>query len=158
MGTNIRPIEVPVELRQDFIKLQTAEEQLEFANKHKLLVYSDLHSFQESLNNDVTDTENNFIYFVELPNKAPYKAYNADNVEVVNVQLSQEEHPQTFKAAVADLVKGGMSEQEAIEHIESNPFQMEVYFSPDASLFLVDTMALENGSVYDPYTGEELSE
>lgn len=84
------------------------------------------------------------------------KVNPAGREEVIEVYLSETEHPIAYKTRLEELIKSGLSEKDAREEIATQPFQMELYYSPDCGLFAVESMALESITPYDPYTGEEM--
>jgi len=86
------------------------------------------------------------------------KKHNADEVETIDVFLNEEKFPKAFKAKLEELVESGMTEESAKHFIEMNPFQMELYYSKDSGLFMVETEAVDGGSIINPYTGKELEE
>ena len=80
--------------------------------------------------------------------------------EVIEIRLSREKTPITFKNKLEELMEEGAfnTEKEAIEWIEKNPFVMEIYYERGSGLFLVESEALENGDIVSPYTQELLEE
>jgi hypothetical protein len=45
------------------------------------------------------------------------------------------------------------AEQEALK-----PMELEIYFDPETSMFLVDPGAVDSGTIYNPYSGEFIEE
>lgn len=84
------------------------------------------------------------------------KVNPAGQEEVFNFFLSEREHPIAFKAKLDELIEAGLTEEQARVAIEKYPTQMEVYYSPDKGLFMVETEAFSSIPVHDPYTGEEM--
>ena len=84
------------------------------------------------------------------------KVNPAGSEEVFNFYLDEANHPIAFKAKLDELIASGLTEQEARREMRDNPTQMEVYYSPDCGLFMVEAMALESITPFDPYTGEEM--
>ena len=80
--------------------------------------------------------------------------------EVIEVRLSREKTPITFKNKLEELMEEGAfdTEKEAIEWIEKTPFVMEMYYEKGHGLFLVESEALDGGGIASPYTKEELVE
>lgn len=84
------------------------------------------------------------------------KVNPAGQEETFDFYLSEEKHPIAFKAKVDELINAGMSEEEAKEFINTTPFCMEVYYSTDRGLFMVESEPLDFITPFDPYTGEEM--
>ena len=82
----------------------------------------------------------------------------ADKAEMIDFYLSETRHPIAFKAKLAELMEAGLTEEQARVAIDKYSIEMEVYYSPDKGLFMVETEALSSIPVYDPYTGEKLEE
>lgn len=82
----------------------------------------------------------------------------AGTEEVIEVYLSETEHPIAFNAKVKELVEEcGMTEEEAKETVRTTPFTLELYYHSNQGLFAVETEAVESfgNEIYSPYTGEE---
>lgn len=76
--------------------------------------------------------------------------------EIIEVFLSETEHPKAFK--VKELVEEcGMTEEEAKDFIRTTPFSLELYYHVNQGLFGVESDAVEayGNEIYSPYTGEE---
>lgn len=88
------------------------------------------------------------------------KINEPDHAEVIEVRLSREKTPITFKNKLEELMeeKAFDNEKEAIEWIEKTPFVMEMYYEKGHGLFLVESDALDCGGMVSPYTKEELVE
>lgn len=88
------------------------------------------------------------------------KINDPDHIEVIEVRLSREKTPITFKNKLEELMeeKAFDNEKEAIEWIEKTPFVMEMYYEKGHGLFLVESDALDGASIASPYTKEELVE
>lgn len=88
------------------------------------------------------------------------KINDPDHIEVIEVRLSREKTPITFKNKLEELMeeKAFDNEKEAIEWIEKTPFVMEMYYEKGHGLFLVESDALDCGGMVSPYTKEELVE
>lgn len=83
------------------------------------------------------------------------KMNNSDNYESITVQLSKEKTPIAWEQRVQSNVNSGATREEA-EIMADEPIEVEMYYSIDAGLFLVEAEAVESGSIYDPYSGEFL--
>lgn len=88
------------------------------------------------------------------------KINEPNNEEVIEVRLSREKTPITFKEKLEELMEEGAfdTEKEAIEWIEKTPFVMEMFYEKGYGLFLVEREALESGGIASLYTKEELVE
>jgi len=86
------------------------------------------------------------------------KKNNAGTEEVIDIFLSEEKFPIAFKAKVDELVGQGWEEAEAREWIPKVTFQMELYYSVDQGLFMVEAEAVESIAIFNPYSGDELEE
>lgn len=66
------------------------------------------------------------------------KINDPDHIEVIEVRLSREKTPITFKNKLEELMeeKAFDNEKEAIEWIENTPFVMEMYYEKGHGLFL----------------------
>lgn len=82
---------------------------------------------------------------------------NSDNYESITVQLSKEKTPIAWEQRVLSNMNSGATREEA-EELASEPIEVEMYYNPDAGLFLVEAEAVESGTIYDPYSGELLDQ
>lgn len=81
------------------------------------------------------------------------KLNNSDDYESIEVFVDPVKHPIAFKNRVASLMESGMTEEEASEFARQ-PLEMELYYDKDAGLFLVESEAVECGTIYNPYDGQ----
>jgi len=79
-----------------------------------------------------------------------------EQAEIIELFLSKDKTPIAYQKKVAELIKSGMTEKEAEHFVSTTPFEMEFYYSDDLGLFLVESEAVENAILVDPYTGENL--
>lgn len=79
-----------------------------------------------------------------------------EKAEIIELFLSKDKTPIAYKKKVAELIKSGCGEKEAEHFVSTTPFEMEFYYSEDLGLFLVESEAVENAILVDPYTGEHL--
>ena len=86
------------------------------------------------------------------------KKSTAEECEVIQVYLSETQHPIVFNAKVNELIENGLSAKEARNFVETTPIQMELYYSPYQGLFMVESEAVECSDIYNPYSGELLEE
>lgn len=87
---------------------------------------------------------------------SPLKINPAGTEEVIQVYLDPVKHPIAYAAKKQELINCGMSEKEAKDYILRNPFEMELYYSIDQGLFLIESEPLELITVYNPYDGQEM--
>lgn len=86
------------------------------------------------------------------------KKNSPEQAETIELFLSKDKTPIAYQKKVAELIKSGMTEQEAENFVSTTPFEMEFYYSDDLGLFLVESEAVEEANIVDPYTGEELED
>lgn len=84
------------------------------------------------------------------------KVNPTDKIESVEIFLNEEKHPIAYGAKKKELMESGMDEKEAEQFIREVPFVMELYYSPNNGLFLMEAEALESIAPYNPYTGEQI--
>jgi hypothetical protein len=85
------------------------------------------------------------------------KLNNSEQMETMVVTLSKEKTPIAFEQKVLSLIDSGFERHEA-ERFASDPIHVEMYYNPNAGLFLVESDAVESGTIYDPYSGELMDE
>ena len=81
------------------------------------------------------------------------KLNNSEQMEGMVVTLSKEKTPIAFEQRVLSLIDSGLTREEA-EKEATQPIHVEMYYNPNAGLFLVECDAVESGTIYDPYSGE----
>lgn len=81
-----------------------------------------------------------------------------DHIESITIKLQPEKQPKLFNYKVEELMSQGIDYEDAKNMVLEMEFEMEVYYSPDRGLFLVDTEAVESSYIFDPYTGIQLME
>ena len=86
------------------------------------------------------------------------KKNSPEQAEIIELFLSKDKTPIAYQKKVAELIKSGMTEEEAENLVSTTPFEMEFYYSDDLGLFLVESEAVEEANIVDPYTGEELED
>jgi len=86
------------------------------------------------------------------------RANDADNCESIMITLTREKYPIAFKAKLEELMEEGAfeTEDEAIDWIESNPIELEIYYEKGYGLFAVESEAVESNGTYSPYTKSEI--
>lgn len=85
------------------------------------------------------------------------KKHNSQQYETVNISIDPIKHPIAYKARVDSLLLSGMSKEEA-EFEALEPIEMELYFEPAYALFMVESDAVEGGTIVNPYSGEYLDD
>lgn len=86
------------------------------------------------------------------------KKNNSDQYESIMVKLDEFKHPIAFKTKLDELIESGMTAEEARVFIQTTPIELEIYYQKDSGLFAVEAEAVDSGTVYSPYSGEELEE
>lgn len=87
------------------------------------------------------------------------KANSAENYESILVYLSREKTPVAFKNKLDELMECGAfdNEEDATKWIETNPFEVELYYEKGYGLFAVESEAVDGLSdIHSPYSGAEL--
>ena len=93
-----------------------------------------------------------------VPNEQSQLRITEDVGDVMDVYLSLDEYPETYKKKHTELVLScGMTEKEATELLKKSPIQLELFYSMDQGLFAVESEAVECSSIYNPYTGAEVA-
>lgn len=93
-----------------------------------------------------------------VPNEQSQLRITEDVGDVMDVYLSLDEYPETYKKKHTELVLScGMTEREATELLKKSPIQLELFYSMDQGLFAVESEAVECSSIYNPYTGAEVA-
>lgn len=81
------------------------------------------------------------------------KLNNSGQYESLMVHLTPIATPIAYEHRVQDLMIGGMPRKEA-EKEALKPYELELYYESGVALFAVDSMAVESGTMYSPYSGE----
>lgn len=79
-----------------------------------------------------------------------------DACETVTIKLDRLKHPIAFRRATLSLMESGLSQNEAEALIERQGFEMELFYEGDNGLFAVESEAVENTTIYSPYTQDAL--
>lgn len=87
---------------------------------------------------------------------SPIKVNPAGTEEVIQIYLDPVKHPIAYAAKKQELIKCGMSAKEADKFILRTPLEMELYYSIDQGLFLIESEPLEFITPYNPYDGEPM--
>lgn len=86
------------------------------------------------------------------------RKHNTEELEVIDVYLDENRTPVAYARKLRELIRQGFTEKDAHKFIRTTPFEMELYYSMDQGLFLVESEAVENIDIYNPYSGEKLDE
>jgi uncharacterized HAD superfamily protein len=89
---------------------------------------------------------------------ANLKKNNGLEIESFEIYLDKNKFPKAYEAKKQELIKSGLSPKEAEKLIDTTPFELEVYYSPDCGMFAVESEAVESIEIFDPYTGIEMEE
>lgn len=81
-----------------------------------------------------------------------------DYDEVVEVTTSPDINPQTFKRRVRCLMISGMTRDQAEHYAITRPMQLSLFYDIGRGAFAVDSEAVDNTLIYNPYTGEKIPE
>tara|TARA_B100000927_G_scaffold107064_1_gene86574 strand:+ start:2174 stop:2443 length:270 start_codon:yes stop_codon:yes gene_type:complete len=79
-----------------------------------------------------------------------------EKAEIIELFLSKDKTPIAYQKKVEELIRSGLSEEEAENFVSTTPFEMEFYYSDNLGLFLVECEAVDNAILVDPYSGEPL--
>jgi hypothetical protein len=80
----------------------------------------------------------------QLKKTAPEK-YTSFSINLVN-------YPEIYEQKKAELIRHGFTEKEAIENCMT-PIEMELVFAPDQGVFAVESEAMEDTDIFNPYDG-----
>lgn len=85
--------------------------------------------------------------------KLAFLMEQTDNCIIIKIDPNK--HPKAYKRAIDTFVESGWTEEDAKADLLYG-FEMEVFYSDTGGVFLVESSAIENTPIYDPYTGEEI--
>lgn len=88
---------------------------------------------------------------------AKLKINDSDNIESVKVTLSPIKTPIAYNNRVNSLITSGLTLEDA-EREALEPIDMEMYYDENNGLFLVETEAVGNTDIFNPYTQALLEE
>lgn len=86
------------------------------------------------------------------------KKANSDQMESIEFYLDKTKQPIAYNAKLKELIGAGMTKVEAENFIDETPLCLEMYYSADQGLFMVESEAVESCEIYNPYNGEMLEE
>ncbi len=81
---------------------------------------------------------------------------NAIKCETIDILLTPEKYPAAFGRKVRCMMSGGLSREEAEEIILKTPITVEIFYDIGHGLFAVESEAVDNNEIFNPYTGEEI--
>lgn len=81
-----------------------------------------------------------------------------DEGEVFEVITTPTVNPEMFRRRVKCLTLSGLSQEEAEKFVASTPLQLELFYDVGLGAFAIDAEAVGNTPLYNPYTGDEISE
>ena len=81
-----------------------------------------------------------------------------DYDELVEVATSPDINPRTFRRRVRCLMISGMTRAQAEHYAITRPMQLSLFYDIGRGAFAVDSEAVDNTPLYNPYTGEEIPE
>ena len=101
---------------------------------------------------------NKYLEKIDHPTKDIIPIHDVTQMETINIRLDREHTPMAFKAKLKELMDQKVfdTEQEAIDFIESEPIELELYYEEGYGLFAAEAEAIESGLVISPYSGKKL--
>ena len=76
--------------------------------------------------------------------------------ETIDILLTPEKYPVAFNRKVQCVMSGGMTRLEAEEYVRTTPICLEVYYDIGRGLFAVESEAVDNTEIFNPFTGKEI--
>lgn len=74
--------------------------------------------------------------------------------DTIKFTLSPEHHPVAYVQLISNLVhKSGMTEIEAMMHLQQNPIVLELFYHTGLGLFAIDAEASQHCDIHNPFTG-----
>jgi hypothetical protein len=84
------------------------------------------------------------------------KINSPDLVETIDFYLDPIKHPLAYNAKLKELIECGMTEKEAMRHLQNNPVLLELYYSSNQGLFMIESEFIEVDEPYNPYDGKKM--
>jgi len=78
------------------------------------------------------------------------------HAESVDIALTEQDHPNAYRAKLEDLIESGLTEDEARAFIATTPFAMEVFYEKGCGLFAVEGEAVGLDFMVTPYNGRPM--
>jgi hypothetical protein len=94
----------------------------------------------------------------EMERRSGPLAITETECETVEVLLSPQTTPVAYWRKVRCLMYSGMSRREAEESVSDTPVILELFYDTGRGLFAVESEAVLDTAIYNPYTGEEIPE
>lgn len=86
------------------------------------------------------------------------KINSPELVETIDFYLDPIKHPLAYNAKLKELIECGMTEIEARTHLLKNPINLEIYYSANNGLFMVESEFLDCSLPYNPYDGKRMED
>jgi hypothetical protein len=101
---------------------------------------------------------NKYLDKIDHPTKDIIPIHDVIQMETINIRLDREHTPIAFQSKLKELMDQKVfdTEQEAIDFIESEPIELELYYEEGYGLFAAEAEAIESGLVISPYSGKKL--
>ena len=77
-------------------------------------------------------------------------------IEYIEFYLDPVKHPKAYNAKFKELSESGLTEDEIKVQLDKTSFIMEVYYSGNNGLFMLESEFLDSNEPFDPYTGVKL--
>ena len=77
--------------------------------------------------------------------------------KTIDILLTPEKYPTAFERKVRCVMSGGMTRQEAEEHVRMTPICLEIFYDIGRGLFAVESEAVDNTDIFNPYTGKTVT-
>ena len=85
-----------------------------------------------------------------------FKINNSDSFEGLTITVTKKKYPILFENKVNELIKNGLTREQAEDSVENMKVDLELYYEEDGGFFAVEQEAISSQIViYSPYTGEE---
>ena len=84
------------------------------------------------------------------------KINKPESLEVLDFYLDPVKHPIAYKNKMDELIENGMQENEAANFLLRTPIQLEIYYSTQQGLFMVESEFLDFAEPYNPYDGKKM--
>ena len=85
-----------------------------------------------------------------------FKINNSDSFEGLTIVISKEKYPILFENKVRELIKNGLTREQAEESVQNMEVDLELYYEEDGGFFAVEQEAISSQlTIYSPYTAEE---
>lgn len=81
---------------------------------------------------------------------------NSDECEPMKIHIDKINHPSSYYSRFASFINNCDDTIERANNIASSSIEMEVVCDSDGTVFLVESDAVESGTIYSPYTGEKI--